>query len=432
MTGEDMHNLAKELFPINRSLMGAGVRETLAILQKHIPLEIHEVPSGTQVYDWTVGKEWVIRDAYILDPDGNKIVDFKNNNLHVVGYSRPIKAFLTFKELQPYLHSIPELPDAIPYETSYYKEDWGFCITHNYRNIIEQRDFKGRLFYIMIDSELIDGSLTYGELVIKGAEEKEILVSTYLCHPSMANDNLSGVVVAVALAKYVMEKPRRYTYRFVFGPETIGPLVYLSKHLSHLRENMIAGFNLTCMGDERLYSYLKTRCGNTLADRVAKTVLSFGCPGFKEWDFRTRASDERQYQSPHVDLPLVSLMRSKYATYPEYHTSKDDLELVTAQGLQGSYDVAVACFDLLENNRVYTTTTIGEPQLGKRGLYPTGERSLYTTESKTIVDILAYADGKTDVVEMCNRIGVAPWYMYTDINRLVKEGLLQLGFWEGK
>lgn len=426
MTGEDMHTLAQELFPINRSLMGAGVRETLAILQKHIPLEISEVPSGTQVYDWTVAKEWVIRDAYIQEehPDQVtvRVVDFKKNNLHVVGYSTPIDQYMTLEELQPHLHSMPDLPDAIPYETSYYKKDWGFCLSHNQRAHLREKYYR-----VMIDSEFVDGSLSYGELVIKGEEEKEVLISTYLCHPSMANDNLSGVVTAVALAKYIAEKPRRYTYRFVFGPETIGPLVYLTKHLAHLREKMIAGFNLTCFGDERLYSYLRTRDGKTLADKVAKTVLSFDQPGFKEWDFNTRASDERQYQSPHVDLPLVSLMRSKYATYPEYHTSLDNLDLVTAKGLQGSYDVAVKCLELLEHNRTYVTTTIGEPQLGKRGLYPTGERSLYTPKSKMIVDILAYADGTNDLIEISNKIGVAPWEMYSIVETLIEHGLLKAG-----
>lgn len=343
--GSRLYQLLVRLFPICRSITGNGVRQTLQIFQEHIPLIIHEVPTGTEVFDWTVPKEWNIRDAYIEDENGNKVVDFKRNNLHVVGYSIPVDRWLTLAELEDYLHSLEDQPDAIPYVTSYYKEQWGFCIAHNERVRLKEGRYR-----VFIDSDLKEGSLTYGEYIIPGQIEQTVLLSTYICHPSMANNELSGPVVTTFIAKWLASKPRRYTYRIVFIPETIGAITYLSKHRESLKKKVMAGFNISCVGDGRSYSYVASRYGNTLADKIASNVLSFKHPDFIRHSFLERGSDERQYCSPGVDLPLVTLCCSKYGTYPEYHTSLDNLDLVTKEGLRGGYELVENCIELIEFN----------------------------------------------------------------------------------
>jgi aminopeptidase-like protein len=417
--GPFMHQLMAQLFPICRSISGEGVRETLRILQGLIPLTQFEVPSGTKVFDWTVPKEWNIWDAFVLDPKGRKIIDFKKSNLHVLGYATPVDKLVTLSELQEHLHSLEDQPDAIPWVTSVYEERWGFCLTHNERAKLEEGTYR-----VFIDSELKNGSLTYGELIIPGASSKEIFISTYICHPSMANNELSGPVVATMLAKWIASEPRRFTYRIIFIPETIGSIIYLSRNMESMKKNIVAGFNLTCVGDERAYSYLPSRKGSTLVDKVALNVLRSKHPDFKQYSFLDRGSDERQYCSPGVDLPVVSLMRTKYREFPEYHTSLDNLEFVTPAGLQGSFALHKDCIDLLERNRVYKTRCLGEPQLGIRGLYPT----IATKEShRQVIDMLnfiAYADGTNDLIDISNIIQVPVRSLYPIIDKLIAADLL--------
>lgn len=418
--GQAMHDLARRLFPLCRSITGDGLRQTLQILGEHIPLTLHEVPSGTNVFDWTIPQEWVIRDAYILNEDGVRVVDFRDNNLHVVGYSIPVDQQLTVQELQAHLHSMEGMPDAIPYVTSYYERRWGFCLTHEQRQALPDGTYRA-----VIDSELKDGSLTYGELIIPGTSEEEVFLSTYVCHPSMANNELSGPVVTTWLAKWIASQPRRYTYRIVFIPETIGSLTYLSRHLDELRARVVAGFNMTCIGDDRAFSFLPSRHGGTLADRTAVKVLSDTHPDFIRYSYLDRGSDERQYCSPGVDLPVVSVMRSKYREYPEYHTSKDDLGVVTPSGLLGGFTAMRDCLELLENNRTYVSTRIGEPQLGKYGLYPT----LATRDSSMLVqdtvNVLAYADGTRDLIALSEVTRIPVHRMYPIVATLLDFNLLE-------
>ena len=417
--GKEMYELLEYLFPINRSISGNGVRETLRIIQDQIPLNIYEVPSGTEVFDWVVPKEWNVKDAYVRDESGNKIIDFKRNNLHLVGYSVPVNKYVTLSELDKHLYSLPEQPEAIPYVTSYYKERWGFCISQKQRE-----NLKDGKYEVVIDSELKDGSLTYGELIIPGRSDEEIFLSTYVCHPSMANNELSGPVLATFLAKWIMSEPRRYTYRIIFIPETIGSIMYLSKNLDHLKQNVISGFNITCVGDDGPYSYLPTRNGSTYADKVALNTLAFEHPDFIEYTYLDRGSDERQYNSPGVDLPVCTIMRSKYGTYPEYHTSLDNLDFVSPDGLSGTLETFKKCLKTMEENKKYQIKCLGEPQLGKRGLYPTIGTKSSSLEVKDIMNFISYADGDHDLIDISNKINVPVWELYPIIEKLMKADLI--------
>ena len=420
--GEEMHGLCQELFPICRSITGNGFRQSLAILQKHVPsMNKIEVPTGTMCFDWEVPKEWNIKDAYIITPSGNKICDFKKSNLHVVGYSTPINKVIDYDELQEHLYSLPEQPDAIPYITSYYKERWGFCITQKEREQLTSGEYR-----VFIDSELSNGSLTYGELIIPGESEKEIFISSYLCHPSMANNELSGPVVSTFLAKWISELDnRKYTYRIIIIPETIGSITYLSRNYQSLQRNVVAGFNVTCIGDERAYSYLPSRQGDTISDRASLHVLKHLQPEFVSYSFLDRGSDERQYCSPGIDLPVCSIMRTKYGRYPEYHTSLDDLNLVTPTGLLGGYEVLKRAIECLEMDELLTSTVLCEPQLGKRGLYPTISTKNSGSEVRDMMNFLAYCDGSSSNLEIAEKINVPLWELKETIDKLKKEGVLK-------
>jgi len=420
--GSIMWEWAKDLFPIYRSITGDGVRKTLSYLNSQLgnAMTIHEVPSGTQAFDWTVPKEWNVNEAWIKNPQGNKIVDFNDCNLHLVGYSIPVDIKLPLEELQEHLHSLSEQPDAIPYITSYYQERWGFCLTENQR-----RRLPHGYYHVHIDSSLKKGSLTYGEILIPGETEEEVLLSTFVCHPSMANNELSGPVVTTALARWLLSlASRRYSYRIVFIPETIGSIVYLSRNLDVMKYRTVAGFVVSCIGDERNYSLLHTPFSDTLADKVATHVFKHHCPGFFEYSFLERGSDERQYCSPGVRLPVVTVMRTKPGKFDEYHTSKDDLTLVTPEGLQGGFDVLMKCLMTLEANKKYDLICKCEPQLGKRGLYPT----LSTKESggsvRDMMNLLAYADGTRDLVDIAELIGSYVLDVQSDAEKLLEAGLL--------
>lgn len=420
--GKEMFEMAKEMFPICRSITGDGVRETFKILMKSMPdMKLFEVPSGTKVFDWTVPNEWNIRDAYIENENHEKIVDFKVNNLHVLGYSVPIDKWVEKDELLEHVYTLPDQPDLIPYCTSYYKERWGFCMSQ-----LQKDGLKEGKYHVYIDSTLEAGSMTYGELIIPGESEEEIFLSSYTCHPSMANNECSGPVLLAALAKYIKAMPkRRYTYRLVLAPETIGAITYISRNLEALKKNIIAGFNLTCVGDDRTYSIVHSKYSNTLADKVLMNVLKNHTKNFDEYSYLERGSDERQYQAPGVDVPLVCFCRSKYHIYPEYHTSGDNLDIISPDGLGGSFDVITQCIEALENNYTYKITCLCEPQLGKRGLMPTESNKNSYRDTLILKDIAAYADGTNDIFELSDYIGHSVKEMIPVINKLVDAGLLE-------
>ncbi|GAB7140385.1 DUF4910 domain-containing protein [Deferribacterales bacterium RsTz2092] len=423
MTGELAYRWAGVLYPICRSLTGSGVRQTLAYIKTLLPnLQIKEVPTGTQAFDWTVPQEWNIRDAFI-EIDGVKVVDFKQHNLHIMGYSEPIDATMSFAELDKHLYSLPESPDAIPYITSYYKRRWGFCLSERQRAQLRKQPNKQCRVYI--DSELIDGHLSYGELLLQGETNDEILLTANICHPSLANNELSAPVVATAIAQWLETAPRRFSYRILYLPETIGSIVYLFQHLEWLKKHLIAGFVLSCIGDNGDYSHVASRYGDTLADRVAKYALEHITSDYKEYSFLQRGSDERQFCSPGVELPVCGLCRTKYGEYPEYHTSLDDMSFISPAGLQGGINLVKNCIVLLENNRVYKNVFACEAQLGKRGLYPTVSTKDSVAQTRDMMNLLAYADGTNDLMNIADIVRASPFSLIDVANRLVEAGVIR-------
>jgi aminopeptidase-like protein len=397
--GESIHGLMTELYPIFRSITGEGVRQTLRIVKQHIPLEIHEVPTGTKVFDWEVPKEWNIRDAYICNPKGEKIVDIKNSNLHLLNYSIPVNREITLDELKQHLFYLPDKPDWIPYRTSYYKETWGFCITYNQYKSLEDGVYK-----VVIDSSLELGHLTYGELFLPGATEDEILFSTHVCHPSLCNDNLSGIGVMTFLAKELMKKKQRYSYRFLFIPATIGSITWLA--LNRDRVNKIKhGLVATLLGDPGPFHYKKTRTEKAQIDRVVEYVLRTRGPENRVMDFFPYGYDERQYTSPGFDLPVGRLTRAVYAQFPEYHTSADNLEFVKPECLEESFDVYMQIIGILEADKKYQNLNpYCEPQLGKRGLYDlTGGDVTGKDFQLALLWLLALSDGNYSLLDIAER-----------------------------
>jgi aminopeptidase-like protein len=419
--GDEAYRWATDLFPLNRSITGEGVRQTISYLKRLLPgLAPHNVPSGTQAFDWVVPKEWEITEAYIESANGKRIVDFADCNLHVVGYSTAVDAVLPLLELDPHLYSLPEQPNAIPYVTSYYDRRWGFCLSHRLRESLTAGNYR-----VLIRARHFDGCLDFADLLIPGETDQEILLSTYICHPSMANNELSGPVVTAALGRWLSALPRRrYTYRLVFVPETIGAIVYLSQHLDRLKAKLQAGFVVSCVGDDRTYSYIASRRGDTLSDRAALHALRHHVPAFDRYTFLDRASDERQYCSPGADLPVCSVLRSRHKYYGEYHTSLDDLTLISPAGLQGAINIYAKIFCLLENDLYWKTRQVGEPQLGRRGLYPTLSRLGSAESTRALRDFLAFADGSRDLIAICDEIGVDALSLLPHIAELHAGGVI--------
>ena len=431
--GDEMYRWAVDLWPVPRSLTGDGVRATLQFLKEIVPeLVLHEIPSGTPALDWTVPKEWSIRSAYIQDQDGHRIVDWEKNNLGVVGYSVPFSGWLSRHELDQHLHSLSEKPDAIPYVTSYYEERWGFCVPH-----VTRESMLDDWYYVNIDSSLSPGSLSRGEVFIPGESDDEIVLTSYICHPAMANNELSGPVVLAALARWLAKKNHLwFSYRFLFGPETIGALVYLQDNLKRLKERVRAGWVVTCVGDDGPYSVVPTRVGNTLADRVLLQALRRLNKEVSQYSWNDRGSDERQWCAPGVDLPMSSFTRSKYGTYPEYHTSLDDLNFISPEGLEGSLSVLQTCVLLLEDNPRFFATCVGEPQMSKRGLYPSlsavGETWITNVElvsgqkisTRDVMNVLSMCDGNLDLGEIAERIELNPKSVKEVLAVLERQGLV--------
>lgn len=420
--GQQMHNWASELWALPRSITGPGTRATLEFFKaQHPTLKYERFVTGEKVLDWTIPKVWTIRDSYLEHESGQRFAEFKESNLHVLGYSAPLDVKLPLGELNDLIYTDPDQPEWVPYVTSYYKERSGFCMSH--RDRLSMPDGEYRAF---IDSQLDPGELIVGDLHLPGLVNDEILFSTYICHPSMANNELSGPVLASALAQYIRQSypSPRYSYRFLFLVETIGSIAYISRFLDRLQQTVAAGFVLSCVGDERAYSHVQSRAAQCLADRAIQAAL-LGEEKLEVYPFLTRGSDERQFCAPGVDLPVCGFCRSKYAQYPEYHTSADDLTLVTPAGLQGSFDVMASIIDAFELGLMPKATVLCEPNLGKRNLYPTISMKGSYGGISLRRDCLAYADGKTDIFALCAAIGQPLSAVVTEMTLLVQHGLIE-------
>jgi aminopeptidase-like protein len=419
--GKEMHQFARELYPICRSITGSGIRQTLGAIQQRIPLKITEVASGTQVFDWTVPKEWNVRDAFIKNAKGERLVDFQKSNLHLLNYSAPVQATMPLSELKPHLFTMADRPDWIPYRTSYYQEKWGFCLSHNQMIGLGDGNYE-----ISIDSTLEPGSLTYGECYLPGRSSEEVLFSCHSCHPSLANDNLSGIAVATTLAQMLAGRELRYSYRFVFLPGTIGAITWLSQNRD-AAERVRHGLVLTCIGDAGGFHYKKSRRGNALVDRAAAHALHHDKQASEVLDFSPYGYDERQYCSPGFNLPVGCLMRSVWGTFPEYHTSADNLEFLKPAQLAGSLRVCAEIVDILEQDLRYVNQSpYCEPQLGKRNLYRSTGGESPPEETSARLWVLNLADGEHSLLDMAERSGLHFSAIYDEAQVLSQNGLLAL------
>jgi aminopeptidase-like protein len=400
--GHLLHSLVSELYPICRSITGNGLRETLHRIGERIPLKIHEVPTGTQVYDWTVPREWNIRDAWVKNSRGERVIDFQRSNLHVVNYSIPVRKTLSLRELKEHLHSLPDYPDRIPYRTSYYRETWGFCVSQRDLDALPEDNYE-----VVIDSSLEDGHLSYGEMWVPGESSEEILISAHCCHPSLCNDNLSGMAVACFLAQTLASQTRRYSYRFLFIPGTIGSIIWLSRN-EHLMPLIKHGLVLACVGDQGGFSYKKSRRGDAEIDRAVQHLLKHSSAPYKVRDFSPYGYDERQYCSPGFNLPVGCLNRTPHGEFPEYHTSADNLDFVSADALAGTFRKCLEIFDLLERNHCYLNLNPKcEPQLGKRGLYrELGGQADTQIREMAILWVLNLSDGQNSLLDIAERSGL--------------------------
>jgi len=418
-SGKELHRLATELYPICRSITGDGIRRTLGVIGDRISLQISEAPTGTHVFDWTVPKEWNIRDAYIKDATGRRVVDFFQSNLHVLNYSAPIHTMLPLSELKEHLFTLPEYPEWIPYRTSYYKADWGFCLAHKHMLALSEGEYE-----ICIDTSLEDGHLTYGECYLPGQSSEEVLISVHACHPSLANDNLSGLAVATFLAQLLAGFDRRYSYRFLFIPGTIGAITWLARN-KEVAGRVRHGLVLTCLGDAGGFNYKKSRRGDAEVDRAVTHVLRHCDEQSEVLEFSPYGYDERQYCSPGFNLPVGCLMRSVWGTFPEYHTSADNLDFIHPQQLARSLRLCASIVDVLESNRTYINQNPHcEPQLGKRGLYRnTGGQSI-GTELNSRLWVLNLSDGKHSLLDIAERSGLPFAPIYEAAELLRENGLL--------
>jgi aminopeptidase-like protein len=424
MKAYELENYFDQLWPICRSITGNGLRHSFHLLQELVPFELTEVPSGTPVFDWIVPQEWNISDAYILDASGKKWADFKVNNLHIVGYSVPVHEKMNFEQLAAHLHTLPSQPDAIPYITSYYKPYWGFCLSHD--EFLQMP--KEGLFEVVINSSLTQGSMTYGEAVLEGNSDEEVLFSSYLCHPSMANNELSGPLALAGIYQRLKALThRKYTYRFVLAPETIGVIAFLAQRGEHLKQRLKAGYVLTCCGDSGPFHYKRSKIGESAADRAAEHVLRYKHPSAKILPFSVGGSDERQYCSPGFNLPVGSLMRTPYQQYSAYHTSKDDKNFISFSALEETIDCYLDVIEALEMNATfYNEVQYCEPNMGKRGLYPSAASpDIQRAAVHRMMHLLSYCDGQHDLLSIADKRNEGIWLYKQPVENCMQAGLLR-------
>jgi aminopeptidase-like protein len=419
--GAELHDLVRRLFPVCRSITGNGVRETLKILTERIPLKIHEIPTGTPVFDWTVPREWNVTDAYVKNSNGERIIDFRHCNLHVLNYSVPVRKTVPLAELKEHLFTAPEHPDWIPFRTSYYSERWGFCISHRQFEALREDEYE-----VVIDSSLKEGHLTFGECYLPGDTQEEILISTHVCHPSLANDNLSGIAVSTFLAQALLNQRRKFSSRFLFLPGAIGPVTWLA-----LNEDQVTrvrhGLVVACVGDAGSMTYKKSRSGDAEIDKVVEYVLKSSGDNYEILEFSPYGYDERQYCSPGFNLPVGCLMRTPHGCYPQYHTSADDLDLVRPESLADSLAKYLTVFDILEQNRCYMNQNPKcEPQLGKRGLYGmVGGGTTGKEFELAMLWVLNYSDGHHTLLDIAQRSAIKFTTLKNAADKLIQHGLLK-------